>query len=247
MSLKLGLQLYTMRDEVKGDFIGMLERVREAGYEGVEFAGYYDIPADEMKKALDRLGLTVLASHEPYERVVGNADEVIAYNKAIGNSKIVIPWLSTNDPEELRKVTKGVQSVEKQYAEEGMVLCYHNHRHDFEKVDGVYCIEKFLNDVKSMQYEIDAYWTGIMLPDVPGYLRENRDRVALIHIKDGEGASDPENLSAIGDGTVDIQSLLDAAKDIGLTWVIIENDFPKPDGITNIRRSMENLQTKYSL
>lgn len=247
MSLKLGLQLYTMRDDVNGDFIGMLEKVREVGYEGVEFAGFYDIPAEEMKAALDRLGLTAVGSHESFERVVEKADEVIAYNKAIGNNKIVIPWLTTNDPAELQKVIEGVQSVEKKYADAGMVLCYHNHRHDFETVDGVYCIEKFLDAVKTVQYEIDAYWTGIMLDDVPGYLRAKKDRMALLHMKDGAGVSDPENLCAIGEGTEDIQGLLDAAKEIGLEWVIVENDFPKPDGLTNIKKSMENLQTKYSL
>lgn len=60
--LNIGLQLFTLRDETAADFRGTLRKVAELGYEGVEFAGYGDIPAEEMKALLDELGLKVLAA-----------------------------------------------------------------------------------------------------------------------------------------------------------------------------------------
>lgn len=74
---KLAVQLYTVREEAGKDFIGTLEKVAALGYEGVEFAGFFDIPANVLKYQLDRLGLTPVGSHTPLEQLVDHLDEVI--------------------------------------------------------------------------------------------------------------------------------------------------------------------------
>lgn len=68
---KKGLQLYTIRTLLEKDFFGTLKEVAGYGYEGVQFAGYYDTPADRLKEALNEYGLKAAGSHVPYEQVTG--------------------------------------------------------------------------------------------------------------------------------------------------------------------------------
>lgn len=58
----IGLQMFTVRDETAKDFRSVLRKVAELGYEGVEFAGYGDIPPEEMKSLLQELNLKAIGS-----------------------------------------------------------------------------------------------------------------------------------------------------------------------------------------
>ena len=73
--MKAGLQLYSINEETKKDMIGSLKRVAEIGYDSVEFAGYMDIPAKDMKKALSDFGLRSVGSHIGLERITKFLDE----------------------------------------------------------------------------------------------------------------------------------------------------------------------------
>src|SRR5574341_297739 len=68
---KIGVQLYTVRDLMKADFAGTLEKVAQVGYNEVEFAGYFDNKPEDVKKLLDRLGLKAPSTHVPIEMLGG--------------------------------------------------------------------------------------------------------------------------------------------------------------------------------
>ena len=61
---KLGLQLYTIRDEMEKDMDACLKKVKEMGYECVEFAGFFGKSAEEVKAILDKYGLEAVSSHQ---------------------------------------------------------------------------------------------------------------------------------------------------------------------------------------
>ena len=90
--MKAGLQLYSINEETKKDMIGSLKRVAEIGYDSVEFAGYMDIPAKDMKKALSDFGLRSVGSHIGLERITKFLDEEIEYNLEIGSKYLILPW-----------------------------------------------------------------------------------------------------------------------------------------------------------
>lgn len=97
--LKLGLQLYTVREEMEKDFEGTLKKVAELGYQGVEFHTFFGRSSAEVKKLLDENGLVAIGTHTPYDRMQNALDEEIAYNKEIGSSSLIVPYLG----EEQRK------------------------------------------------------------------------------------------------------------------------------------------------
>ena len=73
-------------------------------------------------------------------------------------------------------------------------------------------------------------------------MREHRERIGLLHLKDGNAEGIP---CAIGEGCNPVQPILDAAKELGMEWVIIENDDPVPDGLSDMKRSIDHLKQRY--
>ena len=99
---KVGLQLYTVRDEAKKDFLGTLEKVATIGYRAVEFAGFFDTPAEVLKETLERLSLMPISSHTSAELLRNDIENVIKYNKIIGTKHIVLPLTKVESLDELK-------------------------------------------------------------------------------------------------------------------------------------------------
>ena len=97
---KVGLELYTIRDEMKSDFEGSLAKVAAIGYKEVEFAGYFGRTPQQVRAALDKNGLTSPACHVDYDLLAPvKWPDQIESAKVIGQDYIVNPWV----PEQLRK------------------------------------------------------------------------------------------------------------------------------------------------
>ena len=92
--IPVGLQLYSVREQCKKDLPGVLAAVGKIGYKGVEFAGYYDRNAKDLRKMLDDNGLVACGTHTPLDTI--QADKLqatIEFNRTIGNSFLIVPWM----------------------------------------------------------------------------------------------------------------------------------------------------------
>lgn len=244
--MKIAIQMYTLREHCKTaeDLLATLQEVKKMGYDGVEFAGYAGVDAAKLKSTLHELGLTVVACHEGMNRLEKDIDEIVEFNHQIGNKNIVCaggPTVSKTDMEHLRQV---LETASQKAAKYNMHVLYHNHSHEFVPLADM---ENKLPLTIIKEYcplELDTYWVFNSRVDVYGYMKENADKIGLVHLKDGNMEGVP---CAIGEGSNHIQSILDAAKEIGAEWIIVENDDPTPDGISDANRSMVNLKTKYTL
>ena len=124
----------------------------------------------------------------------------------------------------------------------GVTLAYHNHSHEFRPLPGG---ERPIDRIQSFcKLEPDTYWIYHSGEDPARYLREHAENIALVHLKDGDGAGRP---CAIGEGQNDIAGILEASGEIGVEWVIVENDDPVPDGLSDVRRSLRWIQERCPL
>ncbi|NMA84040.1 MAG: sugar phosphate isomerase/epimerase [Epulopiscium sp.] len=243
MKTPISVQLHTVRTELKEDFIGTLKKVKEIGYEAVEFAGYGGLEAEELKKELDLIGLTVSGSHVSMEKLQNHLEEEIEYNKILGNTYLICPWLKWKDEKDCLALAGQLNEIGKKVKEAGLQLGYHNHAHELELLDEKIGFDVFLEamDPENVQLELDTYWLHYGGVDPISYIKQYAQRCKLIHIKDMQ-AGDGKEFAAIGEGVMDIPAIVQAGKEIGVKWFVVENDDPKPNGITNISLSMENLQ-----
>src|SRR5450830_1421032 len=105
MEIKIGLQLYSIRSAMADDFLGSLEKVKAAGYDCVEFAGYGGYSAAELKRELTRIGLEPYASHVRYEQLDKHLEEVAAYSAKLGLSWVICPSYPIESAEDCRAIS----------------------------------------------------------------------------------------------------------------------------------------------
>lgn len=242
--INIGLQLYTVRDECEKDFLGTLKKVAEIGYKGLEFCGYYDIKAAELREYIDKLGLKALCAHVPLSDMLENFEREIEYAKILGMKTISLPWL----PEEYRKDRDAylktavlLGQLEEKCSAEGIGLCYHNHDFEFETINNKYVLDIFIDKVPNLMLELDTFWTSFAGPDTLEYMKKNSSKLQYIHLKD-MSREDKTEFVEVGEGCLDIASYVKTAVEIGVVWAFVEQDRCRRPSLESVKISYENLQ-----
>ncbi|WP_274648552.1 sugar phosphate isomerase/epimerase family protein [Paenibacillus humicola] len=227
----VGLQLYTLRDQTKNDFLGTIRKVAEMGYQAVEFAGYFDTPAKELKSVLDGVGLEAPSAHvglsfnEP-DKIEADLAKQIEYAQEIGLKYIITPWapLPQNPTEEdVAKLASILEACGRQVTAAGLKYGYHNHDFEFKLVNGKPIMDHLLEHVPAelLVAEFDLGWVHMGGQSPLEYVNRYAGRVPLAHFKDfGNGRRDTE----IGKGVVDLKSVLDVAEKVGIQYYIVEQE-----------------------
>lgn len=244
--MKLGLQMYSMRDVCKEDYEKALRFAAECGYEGVEFAGFFDIPAEQMKALLEKYHLTAMGSHTPWETIDGDFDNMVAYNRTVGNARIICPGVAMNTEAEVKAFAEKFNAASEKLKAEGMTLYYHNHSHEFEADNGKYLMDILGENTTpdSLKFELDVYWVYRGGVNPVRYMKKYADRLDIFHIKDG----DKFDGTPVGMGEVDIDGVLAFAKAHGMAWAVVEAESgTTPDRqMEDVRLSAEYLKDKLS-
>lgn len=189
VKLPIGLQLYSVRDDLEADFAGTLKKVKEMGYDGVEFAGLYGKSAAQVKKLCDEMGLIPISAHVPLEEMMADPEGVIAAYRQIGVLQIVIPYLT----EEYRPGAAGFDTLI-QWAKKlgqlckaaGMKLAYHNHDFEFTKLGEDYALDILYREVPAecLETQLDTCWVFVGGEDPVKYVEKYAGRQYTVHLKD---------------------------------------------------------------
>jgi sugar phosphate isomerase/epimerase len=242
--IPVGLQLYSVRQACQKDLPGVLEAVAKMGYAGVEFAGYYDHTADEIRGLLDKNGLKCCGSHIRLDALTGDAlAETVAFNKTLGNPFLIVAWMPPaylKSVETIKEHARIYDEVAAKVKEHGMHVGYHAHGHDFTKVDGRTAWDiLFENTCPAVTMQLDignAIGGG---GDPIAILNEFPGRSLTIHLKEHGGS--PE--SALGEGDVDWAKVFEICESTGGTeWYIVEHERPTGDPLDNVARCLKNLR-----
>lgn len=243
-NLKVALQLYTLRDYDQEDFAAKLIKVREAGYDGVEFAGFADIPAEEMKSLLEKAGLEAMGSHTRMEELMDRLDEVIAYNQVIGSSYIVIPYYKIESMEDVHSLIAIVKAIGPKIKAAGMELLYHNHYHEFTNEFGEKPNLEMLRQATTeaeLSFEIDMFWTTHADREPVEVMDTFGSRCKTVHVKDMVNKEDKE-MTEVGTGLLDLKGIIEKAKTSGYEWVVVEQDRIKIDGYDSVKISLDHVK-----
>jgi sugar phosphate isomerase/epimerase len=260
------LQLYNVRDELKTDFDGTLEQVAGIGYKYVELAlaMSFDKTAAQTKASLDKVGLSAVSAHVPYQDMIADMDKVIGYHLDIGCKFIVIPFLAAEDRctgQNYGEVKKGIAKLGEYCAKKGVVLLYHNHEFEFVDYQGKYALDDLYDSIPAnlLQTEIDVCWAKVGGVNPPDYILKYTGRAPVVHLKDfdssdggkikaeydliGEAkkarAAGAFPFRAVGHGVQDIPAIVKASEKAGAKWLVVEQDLPSP-GKTPIECAKES-------
>jgi sugar phosphate isomerase/epimerase len=241
--MKVGLQLYSVREDTAVDFVGTLARVAALGYEGVEFAGYGGLDADVLKGHLDRLGLVAFGSHVPIERLEGDLADQVRCAKSLGFRYLICPWAQVATKEDVLALAARLNAIAEKIRPDGLVLGYHNHAHELFPVDasGTTALELLYAETASAGVigEADTHWIQRGRQAPRAFLHRNAGRIPLVHIKDMAASGDVD--APVGEGVMDIRGIWEAAAGIGAEWAVVEMDTASFDGIAVGFRNLRKL------
>lgn len=239
---KLSVQMYSVKDASAKDFMKSIEDIAKMGYDGVEFASFYDVGAEEVKAQLDRLGIEVSGAHVGIDAMRNDIDVLIEYHKIIGNKDLIIPYAKVETKEEALALNAEFEVFSKKLRENGMRLSYHNHAHEMVEFDGKYAYDIMLGDNEEILYEVDTFWTEYAGVDTVEYLKKIGTRCPLVHLKDM--AEDKKESEIYGEGILDNKKILKAAMDYCKPeWLVIEWEaFGSCDCMEAVKKSLDNLK-----
>lgn len=253
MALPIALQLYSVRDDMKADFKGTLQKVKALGYDGVEFAGLFGQNAATIKAWCEEIGLNPISAHVPLKEMLEDCEGILDTYKEIGVKFVAVPYVDADR----RPGTEGwlptIEAIAKIGAaanERGLILLYHNHDFEFTKVDGEYGLDMLYRMVPAdlLQTELDTCWVNVGGENPADYIHKYDGRCPVVHLKDfyRESVNPDEPLyeligikseekkpvkksfefRPVGKGMQDFPSIIKAAENCGATWFVVEQDNP---------------------
>ncbi len=233
------VQMYSVRDLASKNMDEALKKVAEIGYKQVEFAGFFDHSAEEIRAMLDKYGLEVSSIHAGFDPLLEDFDNVVEYNKKIGNKNYIIPGYDLSSQDKIDAFVEKVNVINKKLAEQGITLAYHNHAREFNmNPDGSFVYDQLIYRT-DIQLEVDVYWAYAAMKDPIALLERVKDRVTFIHMKDGtgEGRGTP-----LGKGNAPIKEVREWAIANGKKMVV-ESETLTPSGIEEVTICFDYLKT----
>ena len=165
--LPVGLQLYSVRDDMAKDFKGTLQQIKAMGYDGVEFAGLFDNSPADIKAMCAEIGLNPISAHVPLADMLADVDKVIADYKTIGCQYIVVPYVTEErrpGGELFLQMVEEIRTIGQKCKEAGLTLLYHNHDFEFAKTEsGEFGLDYLYANVPAdlLQTELDQCYGSL--------------------------------------------------------------------------------------
>ena len=251
-SLKVGLQLYTLRDYIDKDPKGVLAKVAKAGYQEVETygfskeKGFWGMSAKEFKSVLAANGLTTSAGHYGLDDFIGGAsqDSLKAYIEAAkncGQAYLVVPYLGDKlraKADDFKVVADKLNQAGQLCKTAGLKLAYHNHDFEFKSIGGTTLYDVMLKqtDPALVDFEMDIYWVVRAGQDPIKLITQHPKRFTMWHVKDMEKAN-PEHNTEVGSGTIDFKKIFQSATTSGVKHIFMEQEYFAKDAYQSITQS----------
>jgi sugar phosphate isomerase/epimerase len=224
MTPKLGVQLYSLREELARDFDGTMAQVAGMGYAGVEPWGGLPVEAAHAANVFKSHGLAVPSIHLPL--LTGDEKQKrLDTAHAFGVQTIVLPSLPEADFADEDGLKRAADKITESAAiahAEGFAYGYHNHWWEWTLIDGQAALDRLaaLLD-SSIIFEIDTYWARVAGFDASQVVARFGSRSPLLHIKDGPADNNQSPMVAVGDGVMNIEAILNEAQ---AAWAVVELD-----------------------
>ncbi len=226
MKIPIGLQLYSVREQLAIDFEKTIKNVAQAGYEVVELAGLHNQKPEQIALLLKNFNLELIAMHCDVISTDGlkrSLDEA----EALNCSNLICPYCppeSFETENNIRKLADKLNNANQLIKTQGRNLLYHNHDFEFRMLNGqpaFNLLEKFLEP--SIHFELDTYLATVGGANPTNLMKSFPNRIQMLHLKDGSISPSNPNC-ALGDGNMNYNAILEAIPpSVNYFFVEIEN------------------------
>ena len=248
--LPLGLQLYSVREQLAGDYSGTLKGVGSLGYREVEAAGFFNRPPTEVKAAMQAARLRCVSAHYPSAQLTQHLDAILDFHRQLGTAKYIIcsfPGFRPGGKSASLPFKKQVTSFSlddwkwnaQQFNEwggkvkaAGFRFGYHNHTMEFQPQDGTVPYELLLKetDPALVVMELDCGWVTVGGGSPEHLLQTYPNRIKMLHVKDfakdagHTSVNNPPPAAELGHGTADYPKIFAAVKPGSIEHMFVEQE-----------------------
>ena len=253
----VGLQIYSLRNQIKQDGAKAFDFAKEQGFKEVEIGlgDQYGMTRDELRDTLNRLGIKATAALGDFNALLTKTDECIDHARFFDIKYVGTSWVPHRTPfdeAQTLKIAENFNTIGRRLKDAGIQFYYHNHGYEFYPYkDGQTLFDLLMakTDPELVKYQMDVVWTIFPGQDPVKLLRKYPDRWISMHLKDLakgvegnlSGGTDVRNDVPLGTGQADYPALLKAAQDIGIKQYFIEDE--SPDVLKQIPQSLKFLST----
>ncbi len=244
--LPLGLQLYSVRDQLQADYAGTLKQVAALGYREVESAGFYKHSPEDAKAALGAAGLHCVSAHYPGSQLAENLQSILQFHKELGGTQYIICASPVPPPgtagmthqqqrraltlDDWKRNAAQFNTWGKTVRDAGFRFGYHNHTEEFRAIDGTVPYDVLLKetDPALVVMELDCGWVTVGGSSPEHYLSTYSNRIKMLHVKDfakgGGSIEHPPEAAELGRGVADYTTILKAAKPGAIEHMFVEQE-----------------------
>ncbi|RDZ51356.1 sugar phosphate isomerase/epimerase [Haloferax sp. Atlit-4N] len=225
------INLYSVR-ELDEPMLDILDRIDDAGYDGVQISGgFRDAMPEEATERIRDKGLSVAPAHISIEQLEDDLEATLAdYRETLGAPGAVVPYLGEEHFESTAAVDETAARLTEladAMGEHGWDLHYHNHAHEFVDLGDEDAFERFIRKSgDDVLIELDVGWALVGGADPTELIEEHADRTDVLHMKDMVIDED-RGFREIGEGDVDMATCFEAGRDAGVEWFVYEHDNPE--------------------
>ena len=251
--MKIGAQMYTIREFCKTpeDIIVSLEKLSQIGYRYVQFSGCGPIDPKVLKENCDRLGLEVIITHSPYDRIINDTDNLIKDHDLMGCDYIGLGSMPKEAREDLAELEKFLESIEapiQKIKASGKRFGYHNHAFEFDVMEDKMIFDRLLERFEPCDLGIilDTFWVQEGGADIYEWIEKMKGRLYCVHLKDqgARGEGKHSLMAPVGEGNLNFPEIIKAFEAAGAEYAFVEQDNCNgEDPFECLRRSFEYLKS----
>jgi sugar phosphate isomerase/epimerase len=244
----IGLQLYSLRNEVKEDLEGSLQKIGEIGYQNLEAAGYsdgkfYGLEPAEFKTLVQKYGMKIISSHLTFD--MKDISAVLNAHKEAGIKYLVWPWIGKEQRESIDKykeLANKFNTIGELCKANNLAFGYHNHDFEFHAINGEIPYNVLLESTNPdfVFMQIDLYWIIYAGHDPVEYFEKYPGRFKLWHVKDMKAGAGKE-MTEVGTGIIDYKNLFTYKSQAGMKEFFVEQDVIVGDGFESVKKSFDFL------
>jgi sugar phosphate isomerase/epimerase len=249
---KIGIQLYTLREELPKDAKGVIGKVAQAGYKEVETFGYssdggfFGMKPNEFAALLKEHDLTAPSGHFGFDPYIAGENEDLLKSyidaaKAVDMKYIIVPYLGENlrqSASDYQRIAERLSTAAAACKDAGLQLAYHNHDFEFQQFGDTTGFNILLNetDADQVKFELDLYWVVRAGLNPVELFKKDPGRYELWHVKDMDKAN-PKINTEVGTGSINFREIFDNAELAGLEHIIVEQENFSMDPFESIAQS----------
>jgi len=250
-AIPVGLELYSVRDELQKDPQGTVRAVAKMGYQCVEFyAPYFDwttAQAKDMRKLMDEIGIRCYSTHNDEDffgaEKIEHATEL---NKILGTKYMVQAWSDPKpDAASWKALAEKLNSASEVLAGSGLKVGYHNHDAEWKPVEGKRPIEILAANTKpNVMLQLDVGTCLEAGADPVTWIKANPGRIRSIHCKDWSPDPNVGYKTLFGEGKADWKGIFRAAEGVGgVEFYLIEQEGSRYSEMETAQRCLQAFRS----